>query len=251
MVPSTRTWSRSWHTCCSGSPRENGWTKDALCVQHAGHEWPEILDAAAGRTGASLAQGAFDFETRRTDMGFQTPHVRAGRVPGVDHARARSSCRTSSAATSGRTSGSVSCWSRSCAATRSASVMLLKTGNDQIRFKPRPIEGVDARARDVEPKFLLLDGQQRLTSLTQALSGSGVVSTKDSRGKLLDRRYYIHMETALERRGPDRRGGRLGSGGRRRPVELRQGHRAGLSTTRRRSASTGYFPLQPAVRRTT
>jgi hypothetical protein len=75
-------------------------------------------------------------------------------------------------------------------------VMLLKTGNKQVRFKPRTIEGVDVPP-GVEAKFLLLDGQQRLTSLTQALSGGGIVATKDSRGKLLDRRYLVHMETAL------------------------------------------------------
>lgn len=75
-------------------------------------------------------------------------------------------------------------------------VMLLKTGNTQVRFKPRAIEGVDLTA-GTEAKFLLLDGQQRLTSLTQALSGDGAVATKDSRGKLLDRRYLVQMETAL------------------------------------------------------
>lgn len=75
-------------------------------------------------------------------------------------------------------------------------VMLLKTGNDQIRFKPRPVEGV-ALTDTVLPEFLLLDGQQRLTSLTQALSNDGVVATKDSRGKLLTRRYYVHIEAAL------------------------------------------------------
>lgn len=75
-------------------------------------------------------------------------------------------------------------------------VMMLKTGNDQIRFKPRPVEGVTVSA-GTEAESLLLDGQQRLTSLTQALTGYGLVQTKDSRGKLLDRRYYVHMETAL------------------------------------------------------
>ena len=75
-------------------------------------------------------------------------------------------------------------------------VMLLKTGNDQIRFKPRPIEGV-ILPTDTPPTSLLLDGQQRLTSLTQAMTGQGVVATKDSRGKLLERRYYLHIETAL------------------------------------------------------
>lgn len=75
-------------------------------------------------------------------------------------------------------------------------VMLLRTGNDQIRFKPRPVEGVTL-SPDIAADFLLLDGQQRLTSLTQALTGDGVVATQDSRGKKLTRRYYIHMATAL------------------------------------------------------
>ena len=75
-------------------------------------------------------------------------------------------------------------------------VMLLKTGNAQVRFKPRPIEGVDLEP-GTTAKHLLLDGQQRLTSLTQALSGDGVVATKDSRGKLLDRRYLVQMDIAL------------------------------------------------------
>ena len=71
-------------------------------------------------------------------------------------------------------------------------VMLLETGNDQVRFKPRPVEGTDVKER--EPGYLLLDGQQRLTSLTQALTGDGVVHTKDARGKLLDRTVsYTHL----------------------------------------------------------
>jgi hypothetical protein len=75
-------------------------------------------------------------------------------------------------------------------------VMLFKTGNSQVRFKPRAIEGVEL-VPGTDAKFLLLDGQQRLTSLTQALSGDGIVNTKDARGKLLDRRYLVHMQTAL------------------------------------------------------
>jgi hypothetical protein len=80
-------------------------------------------------------------------------------------------------------------------------VMLLKTGNEQVRFKPKPLEGTNVDA-STQPELLLLDGQQRLTSLTQALSGDGVVSTMDSRGKLLERRYYIDIAMALE--GEDR-----------------------------------------------
>ncbi len=75
-------------------------------------------------------------------------------------------------------------------------VMLLKTGNDQIRFKPRPVEGVTL-GPDVQAEALLLDGQQRLTSLTQALTKDGVVDTTDSRGKRMKRRYYVDMDLAL------------------------------------------------------
>lgn len=80
-------------------------------------------------------------------------------------------------------------------------VMLLKTGSNQVRFKPKPVEGADG-VSDVEPEKLLLDGQQRLTSLTQALTGDGVVATMDARGKKLTRKYYIDIAVALE--GEDR-----------------------------------------------
>lgn len=80
-------------------------------------------------------------------------------------------------------------------------VMLLKTGNDQVRFKPKPLEGTNVAA-GTSPALLLLDGQQRLTSLTQALSGDGVVETMDDRGKNLKRKYYVDIVTALE--GEDR-----------------------------------------------
>jgi hypothetical protein len=80
-------------------------------------------------------------------------------------------------------------------------VMLLKSGSDQVRFKPKPIEGVDLPVA-VEPQMLLLDGQQRLTSLTQALAGDGIVATMDARGKKLARKYYVEVAVALE--GEDR-----------------------------------------------
>lgn len=76
-------------------------------------------------------------------------------------------------------------------------VMLLETGSNLIRFKPKPIEGVEL-ATSVEPRYLLLDGQQRLTSLTQALTGDGVVQTKDANDKLVNRRYYVDMKMAVE-----------------------------------------------------
>src|SRR5205823_13718968 len=43
-------------------------------------------------------------------------------------------------------------------------VMVMETGGEGVRFKPRPVEGVVLSA-PVEPQRLILDGQQRLTSL--------------------------------------------------------------------------------------
>ena len=72
-------------------------------------------------------------------------------------------------------------------------VMLLETNNALVRFKPRPIAGVELKP-GTEPEKLLLDGQQRLTSLTQALTEDGVVQTKDVRGKLLGGAIRPHGE---------------------------------------------------------
>src|SRR5580704_16829316 len=52
-------------------------------------------------------------------------------------------------------------------------VMMLQTGNANVRFKPRVVER--APASQADPERLILDGQQRLTSLFQALfSGNAV-----------------------------------------------------------------------------
>ena len=75
-------------------------------------------------------------------------------------------------------------------------IMLLAAGNDQVRFKPKALQGT-AVSQGVEPEQLLLDGQQRLTSLFQALTGDGVVDTTDVRGKQIRRRFYIKIDQAL------------------------------------------------------
>jgi hypothetical protein len=76
-------------------------------------------------------------------------------------------------------------------------VMLLQTGNPDVRFRPRPVEGVDATLVP-EPDLLILDGQQRLTSLFQALLLGSPVKTLDARKKRLERWYYIDIEKALD-----------------------------------------------------
>ncbi len=76
-------------------------------------------------------------------------------------------------------------------------VMLLETGNEEVQFKPRPVEGV--RLENLpEPDLLILDGQQRLTSLFQALLMDEPVSTRDARGKPIKRWYYLDISKALD-----------------------------------------------------
>ncbi|WP_026453741.1 DUF262 domain-containing protein [Saccharomonospora iraqiensis] len=77
-------------------------------------------------------------------------------------------------------------------------VMTLQTGNDQVRFKPRPIEGADDEAAEIEPALLVLDGQQRLTSLSQALWGDGVIDTHDARKKVVRRRFFFDIAQAVK-----------------------------------------------------
>lgn len=79
-------------------------------------------------------------------------------------------------------------------------VMLLETGGP-VRFQMRPVENVPLDALSA-PERLILDGQQRLTTLTQVLKLSGPVKTTTDKGKPVDRYYYIHIPTALA--GSDR-----------------------------------------------
>jgi len=75
------------------------------------------------------------------------------------------------------------------------SIMLLETGGD-AHFQIRPVEGV--RMPDgARAERLILDGQQRLTALTQALQLTDPVKTKDSKKREVERYYYIDIETAL------------------------------------------------------
>lgn len=75
-------------------------------------------------------------------------------------------------------------------------VMLLETGGE-VRFQVRPIENLSLNG-EVEPEKLILDGQQRLTSLTQVLALDSPVKTFNEKGKSIDRFYYINIDTALE-----------------------------------------------------
>lgn len=75
------------------------------------------------------------------------------------------------------------------------SFLALDTRNTQQRFKPRPLEGVESRG--TEPGLLLLDGQQRLTSLYQAFTGEGEVRTVDYLGRPIRRRFLVDVRAAV------------------------------------------------------
>ena len=71
--------------------------------------------------------------------------------------------------------------------------MLLERGGE-AEFKIRPIEGIDpAKVKPELAENLILDGQQRLTSLTQVLMLDRPVKTCDEKKRKLERFYYIDI----------------------------------------------------------
>jgi hypothetical protein len=75
-------------------------------------------------------------------------------------------------------------------------IMLLETGGE-ARFQIRPVEGIELSADGSKAERLILDGQQRLTSLTQVLRLTKAVRTKDNQKREVERHYYIDIEKAL------------------------------------------------------
>lgn len=75
-------------------------------------------------------------------------------------------------------------------------IMRLQYGNPDIKFKYRTIQGVGEK--EVIPDFLVLDGQQRLTSIYQATYSQKPVATKTDKGKEIERYYYLSMEKCMD-----------------------------------------------------
>ena len=80
-------------------------------------------------------------------------------------------------------------------------LLTLKAGGT-VRFEPRVVEG--APPMRAEPDELLLDGQQRVTSLFQALMRDAAVDTRTAQGKKRQVFYYLNIERALEEAFPDK-----------------------------------------------
>ena len=87
-------------------------------------------------------------------------------------------------------------------------LMLLDAGNEDVRFASRPVQG--AMNANGTPGQLILDGQQRLTTLYQVLQSSRPVHTWDSRKKPIERWCTDAARPAAARWGrPDEVAARL------------------------------------------
>lgn len=75
-------------------------------------------------------------------------------------------------------------------------IMRLECGNEDVKFKYRPIEGV--KNISVAPDYLILDGQQRLTSMYRTTCSTDAVFTKTDKGKEVERFYYLDMKKCLD-----------------------------------------------------
>ncbi|WP_208616838.1 GmrSD restriction endonuclease domain-containing protein [Acetobacter pomorum] len=76
-------------------------------------------------------------------------------------------------------------------------LMSLDTGGP-VNFKPRPVEGAPAEACTTSPQSLLLDGQQRMTSLYQVTLRGKVVETVTPKNKRVKRWFYIDIAKAID-----------------------------------------------------
>jgi hypothetical protein len=65
-----------------------------------------------------------------------------------------------------------------------------------IEFKPRGIEGTQVEG--IEPEHLLLDGQQRMTSLYKTIFSKSPARVRTAKGQVVDRFFYLSIERALE-----------------------------------------------------
>ena len=76
-------------------------------------------------------------------------------------------------------------------------LMSLDTGGP-VNFKPRTVEGAPPESKQVAPQSLLLDGQQRMTSLYQVTLRGKVVETVTPKNKKVKRWFYIDIRKALD-----------------------------------------------------
>ncbi|MBD2726687.1 DUF262 domain-containing protein [Nostoc sp. FACHB-892] len=77
-------------------------------------------------------------------------------------------------------------------------VMMLQQGNQSRQFKPRPLDGV-LKPENYAPNLLILDGQQRLTTLFMVLLSQLPVTIKDQKSqKSIKKWYYLDIKKCLD-----------------------------------------------------
>ena len=76
-------------------------------------------------------------------------------------------------------------------------LMSLDTGGP-VNFKPRPVEGAPQAAGNIAPQSLLLDGQQRMTSLYHVMLRGKVVETVTPKKTRVRRWFYIDISKAID-----------------------------------------------------
>ena len=81
-------------------------------------------------------------------------------------------------------------------------LMSLDTGGP-VNFKPRPVEGAPNDARQVAPQSLLLDGQQRMTSLYQVTLRGKVVETVTPKKKKVKQDDAMKIRKLFEDNFPE------------------------------------------------
>ena len=77
-------------------------------------------------------------------------------------------------------------------------VMMLETGGQSVKFKPRLVEGLELPS-PIQPERLILDGQQRLTSFFRSLYLNKPVETTDVRKHPIKRWYYLDIRKAINK----------------------------------------------------
>lgn len=75
-------------------------------------------------------------------------------------------------------------------------IMTLKTGGE-VNFHPRPIQGANENTEHA-PEELLLDGQQRITSIYQVAMRGDVVETTTIKHKKIKRWFYVDIRKAID-----------------------------------------------------
>lgn len=75
--------------------------------------------------------------------------------------------------------------------------MLLDTTGSDLHFKYRTVEGADQSKEGITPRYLILDGQQRLTSIYLSIFSKKPVEIKKDKDKKIYRYYYLHIPTCL------------------------------------------------------